>query len=318
MKVPRTVGFILLSAFVYLLFATTLYNLFVNYLVFLFVFVFFTIGCTYTIVRIYFEEVKGQPTIDITDKSSLILFGMVAMGAYAAYGLNIMLDSAVLGTGIIGVAAAFLVKPYQVPIYCGAFVGMSSPELFGFWQFSLATVVASGIFVLAKDIFNGYGGKLGTIALSGALVSTVLLRGVFLDGSSYGMVEQLLIMMFSVFAAVVTYSVSIRFKTGPVFASGILGVLFGVLLPLIFPENGYTYAVVVIGASFVGMSGTNRFKDELPMFMAGVLFGLIFIFSAPYFGGAGGKLGTIAFMSVLSVKGIMVIFENMRPVKADC
>ncbi len=269
-------------------------------------------------IRVYKEEVANKAAVMIASKSSIMLFVTVALGSYAAYGLNIVLESAVLGAGIVGVFAAIFVKPYQVPIYCGSFVGMSSPALFGFWQFTLATLLASSIFVLAKDIFNGYGGKLGTIALSGALVSTVALRGVFLEGSHYEVTVQLLIVVFSVVAAVVTYMLSIRLKWGPVLASGAIGVLAGLLLPLIFSEQGTTYAVVVIGASFVGMSGTNRFEDEVPMFVAGILFGLIFIFSAPYFGGAGGKLGTIAFMSVLSVKGLMYIFRNMRPEHVDC
>ncbi len=305
-------------AFVMVLFISTMLNLVQNNIPFFIVFVFFVFGCCYSLYRVSVEEVIKQPKVTVFSKEAILLFLMVSLGSVLAYGIHIVLGCPVLGAGVGGLLGAIFIKKYQVPIYCGTFVGMSSPLLFGMWQFALATIFASIIYVLVRDLFNGYGGKLGTIALSGALISTLVARGNFAEGSEYLLMEQLIIIGFSALAALLTYILSIRFKYGPVIASAGVGVLAGLTLPFLIPDIGHTYAVVVIGASFVGMSGTNRFNDEVPIFIAGVLFGLIFVFSAPYFGGAGGKLGTIAFVSVLSVRGIMMLHERYIPKKTTC
>ncbi len=48
----------------------------------------------------------------------------------------------------------------------------------------------------------------------------------------------------------------------------------------------------------------KRVKNEVYMIIAALICALVFIYSAPYLGGAGGKLGTIAFGSVISVFGL--------------
>ena len=42
------------------------------------------------------------------------------------------------------------------------------------------------------------------------------------------------------------------------------------------------------------------------MLAAGIICGFVFIYSSPHLGGAGGKLGTIAFGSVIALKGIVL------------
>ena len=70
--------------------------------------------------------------------------------------------------------------------------------------------------------------------------------------------------------------------------------------------------MVVICASFAGMSGKNRFPHTWLMLIAGLFSGLVFMFSLPSLGGAGGKLGTIAFGSVIALKGIMELLDRTR------
>jgi len=41
------------------------------------------------------------------------------------------------------------------------------------------------------------------------------------------------------------------------------------------------------------------------MAIAGVICALVFMFTSPYLGGAGGKLGTIAFGTVIALKGMI-------------
>jgi len=96
-------------------------------------------------------------------------------------------------------------------------------------------------------------------------------------------------------AAVVTYWLSVDLGRGPVMASSIVGLLGGLVLPALVPEGGPLLAVVVICASFTGMSSRQRIPHHLWMTLAGMATGLVFIYSLPVLGGAGGKLGTIAF-----------------------
>ncbi len=322
MKASRHIGFALLVLFALLLYVSTLYNTVISAWAFLIAFTVFFAGAIATMVKVYRVEVRGQPRIEVASTSSRMVFLATVAGSLITYLIHYGLDAisvsapAVIASGLVGVLAYFFVRKLAVPAYCGSFVGMSSPLVFQILPFALATVFAAALFVLAQKLFDGYGGKLGTIAMSGALIPTVLTRmdfSHFTDiASPYTPSQQLLIVAFSALAAVGTFSLNHRLKTGPVFSSGAVGLIGGVMLPLLVAGTiGVTYAVVIIGASFVGMSGLNRFKDEVAMFVAGTLFGLIFIFSAPFFNGAGGKLGTIAFVSTLSVYGVKMALDRI-------
>jgi hypothetical protein len=238
--------------------------------------------------------------------------GAVMIGSVLTYILHYFVGCPVLAASIIGLLGGIFVKPFGVPIYTGAFVGMSSAALFGIWSFLLATVLAAIIYAIAQDIFNGFGGKLGTIALSGAIISTVIFRGDFTSGAPFSALEQYIIIGLSIVAAVITFLLNNKFKLGPVIASALIGLIGGILLPVLTQEFAHVYAVIIIGASFIGMSSTARFNTVFPIAFAGVLYGLIFIYNAPYFGGAGGKLGTIALTSVLSLRGFMYLKDKLN------
>ncbi len=323
MKVSKHVGFVLLSLFALMLYVSTLYNTVISAWAFLIAFTVFFAGAIASGVKVYRDEIRKQPPTDVTSRTSVTVFLATAGGSVVTYLIHYGLDSlsvpapAVIASGLVGVLAYFFTRKLAVPVYCGSFVGMSSPLVFQVIPFALATVFASLLFVLSQKMFDGYGGKLGTIAMSGALIPTFITRMDFSHfvevATPYTAVEQLIIVMLSAAAAIVTFSISHRANTGPVFSSGAVGLAGGVALPLLVSGPiGVTYAVVIIGASFVGMSGINRFKDEVAMFVAGTLFGLIFIFSAPFFNGAGGKLGTIAFVSALSVYGVKMALDRIN------
>ena len=58
-----------------------------------------------------------------------------------------------------------------VPIYCGTFVGMCSSLLAKDYFFvAYAGIVAGLIYVSTRNVLNGIGGKLGTIAFGGVVV----------------------------------------------------------------------------------------------------------------------------------------------------
>ncbi len=56
------------------------------------------------------------------------------------------------------------------PMYCGAFIGMSSYAFFSLEMIAAAGLVSAAVYILANDLYAGFGGKLGTIAFIGTAV----------------------------------------------------------------------------------------------------------------------------------------------------
>jgi hypothetical protein len=106
------------------------------------------------------------------------------------------------------------------------------------------------------------------------------------------------------FGVLFTYALNVRFNRSPVMSSGIVGLAGGLLLPILHPKFGSVLASMVICASFAGMSSKERVPNELYAITVGLVCALVFMYSAPHFGGAGGKLGTIAFGSVMAISAL--------------
>lgn len=114
----------------------------------------------------------------------LILFAVT--GALSTFFINIELKfGPVIAAGFIGTLASFvpsinrkskLLKEAPPAIYCGAFVGMTSASVAPNLKFILlAGIIAGSILILSKNIFNGFGGKLGTIAFGGVAITSAIL-----------------------------------------------------------------------------------------------------------------------------------------------
>ncbi|MFW6320112.1 MAG: hypothetical protein ACOC1L_07985, partial [Bacillota bacterium] len=220
-KIPRIVGFACLLLFVFILLLTTLINLAEHNITFFIVLSFFTLLVGLMGFTVFKTEVLHQSTtINLLSVQNMIA---VMIGSVFTYVLHYFVGCPVLAASIIGLLGGVFIKPFGVPIYTGAFVGMSSAALFGIWPFLLATVLAAIIYAIAQDIFNGFGGKLGTIALSGAIISTVIFRGDFTTGAPFSATEQYFIIGLSIVAAVLTFILNTKFKFGPVIASAFIG-----------------------------------------------------------------------------------------------
>ena len=243
------------------------------------------------------------------NKSSLGNAASLFIGALLTYFLSVNLGlGPVVAASLIGITGALTAAKFAAPIYCGSFVGMVSHDLAqGYTFLALAAMIAGLTYIVSSCAFNGFGGKLGTIAFTGCVSAAVLLGKPLLSAPVPELHMFWQILLFSVLGAVITYVLSIRFKLGPVLASGLVGIFGGLTLPGLYPAYGSMLAIVVICASFAGMSSKERMANEFLVFIAALFVGLIFIFSSPYLGGAGGKLGTIAFGSSLAVSGIVSI-----------
>ena len=218
----------------------------------------------------------------------------------------------VLASASVGLAAGVAVPRVDSAAYCGSFVGMVSPAVFPELSLVLVAGVASaGLFVAARGAFDGYGGKLGTTALFGCLVAAAASGTAFAAGSSPAWGETVFVVPTAVIAAALTVVLGVRYGLGAVVASAVVGLLAGVGLPALFPELGGTLALAAFCASFVGMVAPARIDGELRVGLTGAVSGLAFVALSPALAGAGGKLGTTAFVSCLAAVGVAEGVERL-------
>lgn len=277
-----------------------------------------TIG---TIFALYYEgkEISTQEFQPAKISRQAFEFLAVVVGGVFTFFLSVDIGlGAVIAASVVGIFADMIVPDYGVPAYCGAFVGMSSNALFfNQTEMVFASAVAGLIYVLTRDVFGGFGGKLGTIAFIGASVATFALGREFLITPIPDWETNFWVLVVALIATPLTFYLNCNRENGPVLASGAVGLMGGLILPVLFPQTGNTLAVVAICASFTGMSSTNRCQKFWHILIAGLFTGILFVFATPLLGGAGGKLGTIAFASIISTYGFtklsqMITFTDSR------
>ncbi len=247
---------------------------------------------------------------DAKEISFMTLDGVFTMlGVFATYSIVHFLEVPVVlvscGVGLLG---HFLIRKFEVPIYCGSFAGMVSVALFGFWEVLVLALVCAVVFTLSKPIFKGYGGKLGTIAF----LSSLIVHSIFLD--EFIVVdmnlELWLLLMTTILGVFLTYCVHHYLKQTSVFASALCTMVFGILFIYVFPEH-MDYVVVFFSASFIGMSSKRKLPNLIYVFLSGLILGLIFDMFIEFFNGLGGKLGLMAMISVIITSGVQVIIKKL-------
>jgi len=211
----------------------------------------------------------------------------------------------VVAASIVGIIAHLILPKYSIPIYCGAFVGMTSNVLlFSYGEVAIAGIISAIVYNLTEHNFAGFGGKLGTIALIGTAITCMSLGREFLILPIADLRTNLIIILVGMIATPLTFYLNAYKNHGPTMASAFVGLLGGLILPAIFPVIGGTLAVVAICASFAGMTSERRCPNKWHILITGLFTSIVFVYSTPLLGGAGGKLGTIAFGAVLSTCGL--------------
>ena len=305
-RLVPTAGFLLISTMVIVLLGFTVYEAWITHIGAGIIAAGVFVGALAQILR----ECRRVPCKQLSEAMQRegILAGLAVLGgALVTYVLAFSLGlSAVNASALVGLIGALILPVYGVPIYCGSFVGMSSIDLLHtHWELAIAGVVAGLIFMLTDRAFPGIGGKLGTIAFTGTVITGLGLERQFIITPIPSGRLATLIIAYATFATVATYWFNVTLGHGAVIGSSVVGLAGGLILPALHTENGYLLAVVVFCASFTGMSSRERFP-RLPMIIViGLITGLVFVFSTPLLGGAGGKLGTIAFASALAGRGYM-------------
>ncbi len=228
----------------------------------------------------------------------------------------------------IGLSGAVLIRTvdhtlhyYEAPLFCGAFVGVTATGAVSSVEFLLAGAVVAGLlWSLSRHAWVGVGGKIGVIALSGASLARFLfhlaghhsLSAHPLDG---GQTDAVLTIA-AVLSAAATYVLATKTPWGPIASSGavnLAGALLTMLVPALTSNHSPALAYVIFGASFVGMTQSERLLRPL---LAIPTAALVFAFLALHFGptltGVGGAAGTTALLSVFCARGTEMISSPLR------
>lgn len=262
------------------------------------------------------ERALGVPEAPEFDRGDAFDALAVVAGAVVTYLLSVHAGlGPVVASALVGLLAGVFAREIAVPAYCGSFVGMASPALFSSVGYPAMAGLVSGLaFVAAEDAFEGVGGKLGTLALFGCLTTAALTGADYAAGSALPWTDAGLLVPVAVAGAVGTVILSVRFELGAVVGSAVVGLVAGLGFPAIAFESSGTLAAAAFCASFVGMSSSERLDGEVQVALAGAVSGLVFVAVATAFAGAGGKLGTIAFVACVTVVGVEEIFAiTKRP-----
>jgi hypothetical protein len=318
-KAVPVIGFVILALMALLVFGAAAYNAFTTQPIIGVLLALGLVGLLFTL----FNESKALSTLtaeNLLGQKNLLFFAAVVLGAILSYYIDVNLKlGAVLGAALTGLLAFLFFPDYAVPAYTGAFVGMASIKLLpSFPALLIAGVVAGIVYILALTVYGGFGGKLGTIAAAGCAFTGLCLSTEFTHPGVPAWNVGRLLVATSIVAAVVTYYLNNNRKHGAVLASAVVGLVGGVLLPAVFGDVGKTLAVMAICASFAGMSNTKRMPNMLQVALVGLFAALVYMFSSPFIGGTGGKLGTIALGSGLAIRGLFdLVAKFQAPKKSE-
>jgi hypothetical protein len=133
------------------------------------------------------------------------------------------------------------------------------------------------------------------------------------------MISTFLILLSATLGALITYLVSVDFKKGPILASSLVSLIFGLLCVGLQSQFGADLAknvsLVFFGGSFVGMSSPTIIGNKKNVLMGGFFFGVVFLLTKGVFIGYGGGLGFRASLSVLITLGVSILLKNLEKLK---
>ena len=214
--------------------------------------------------------------------------------------------SPVAASSLVGIVGSFLTPGYPFSVFCGSFVGMTSPSLLNYSQVLMASLVSGAVFVLGRHGFHGMGGKLGVTAFAGVWIVISFFatpaQAPPLAADAMGVSLQVLIVLLSGVASFCTFMLNQRWNIHIVASAGMVGLTSVVLLSVSGSAHFHMLTAAVFCASFAGMCNRNRLRGPGMYVLVGLLSGLLFMATIPVFHQYGGKLGTIAFIAALVAK----------------
>lgn len=238
-------------------------------------------------------------------KRDFFVFLSVFLGALSSYLLNNNFElGAVVASSLIGLIGGLLFPSFATAIYCGSFAGMVS-SLLASNTLSVITIglIAGVMFVAGTETFKGFGGKLGATAYFATLLASLFFNTFSNTMTSSAVTVQYDVFIVFTIGSLGTYFINEKYKIGVVVASSLLGLTSGLILPNVF-LNGSSLSVALFCGTFIGMSTTSKLSTRVSVIIASIIGTIIYLYTAPYFAGLGGKLGLIAFGSSIATAGI--------------
>jgi len=136
---------------------------------------FFAEGLSFIIIEMSSKKQKF--------KNCLAVVASITLAAAFTFSLNIWGMGPVVAAALVGFfytifaeMAGNWLKNLSAPVYCGTFVGMCAKFIFtDLWMVGLAGAFAGLVYVISDGVFEGVGGKLGTIAFIGSFSIGILM-----------------------------------------------------------------------------------------------------------------------------------------------
>lgn len=120
----------------------------------------------------------------------------------------------------------------------------------------------------------------------------------------------------SLVAALLAFILNNNYKMGIVVGSALPSLVFALVVMAFESFLPSTFAreapVIFYGAAFIGMASNKILSSYLLIGISGLLFTFIYLFTAPYFEGFGGALGTTAALCFLPIYGVNILVNKKR------
>lgn len=251
---------------------------------------------------IFYKRLSYKYTEVELNSSLLYAFGSLIISAFLVYIFHNYFETHFLLTvPVLGIFGALFFKKQENPIYLGAFIGMTSINIY---LFIIIVVLAVILYFFIENAYSGYGGKLGSSAFFMGLVVSLFISGG--DVVIYRKLSVLYIFGFSIIGAMLTAFIQRRFSLSTVLSSGIVGLLGSFLLLIPNLTDASLIATVILGSSFISMTVKENL-NYFYIFISSLIFSFLYIYF-PYYG-IGGRLGYLAFLSVLASIGIKYLIH---------
>ena len=252
--------------------------------------------------------------VRIEDPLLAVTAATLVVTASRSWGLLPVFCVAVVGTvgGLAVRKIAGATDYHGGPIYCGTFVGMTSEMVLpNIWWVAGAGLLAGVLWSMSREAWVGIGGKMGTVALGGVLLTNLVASDFHQLGPGAHALTSIQaiagILVVGLISAPLTWWLAHRRGWGAVLGSAVPTMIFAGVLqyaPDLFADSPKVLTVAWLGASFVGMTAPARVSSPWIMIpIGGVLYGCLQIILGKYLAGEGGIAGATALISVFAIRG---------------
>ena len=224
------------------------------------------------------------------------------------FGVEFKLDKNIT-VGILALFFGIFFKKYALEATLGAFIGAGIYINTGYLGVIIVSLIVVFVRISFKGVFNGLGGKLGTIAFVGGLVAFIVLQESFGVGQAKNIADLIPVITVSLTSALLTFSINNELKLGPVTAYAIV-LLLGSIFLLFEATKNLDLSTVVYGSALIGMSKKQECESYFVVILASIIFSLFALVGVSFIN-IGGRSGLLALISVIIAKEIYITIKKV-------